>query len=231
MGNLLIVESKNDKVFIEKLVEVMNLDQIKLDKPIYIDDYECLEGLDERKLVNALKSLSNSVKKRAIGKAGIILDQDNFTEAQRLEFVDRCVSQVFQKNDRLDKVGHLIPVETDTHIPLQLGCYFTQMNQQGELETVLRAIKTQDSPYADCLENWRECLKKYNQDMSNKDFDKFWFSIYLRYDTCSKEERKQAGRKCSMSALEYVLREKSHILDFDHPILEGWKSFLRLFAD
>lgn len=128
-------------------------------------------------------------------------------------------------------MGHLIPVETDTHIPLQLGCYFTQVNQQGELETVLRAIKTQDSPYADCLETWRDCLKQHHQEISDKAFDKFWLSIYLRYDTCSKEEQKQAGRKCSMSALEYVLREKSHILDFDHPILEAWKGFLRLFAD
>lgn len=69
MGNLLIVESKNDKIFIEKLLEVMNIDQIKIDKPICIDDYECLEGLDKKKLLNALKSLSNSVKKTCYWKS------------------------------------------------------------------------------------------------------------------------------------------------------------------
>ena len=31
MSNKLIVESKNDKIFIEKLIEILNLDNIKVD--------------------------------------------------------------------------------------------------------------------------------------------------------------------------------------------------------
>ncbi|MDB9516959.1 hypothetical protein PN466_08365 [Roseofilum reptotaenium CS-1145] len=113
MGNLLIVESKNDKIFIEKLIDIMNLNRIQVDNPISIDDYECLEGLDEKKLVKALNSLSNSVKKRQIDKAGIIIDRDDFTEVERLRFVEGCVDEVFKKIDPLDKVSDLIPVETD----------------------------------------------------------------------------------------------------------------------
>jgi hypothetical protein len=53
----------------------------------------------------------------------------------------------------------------------------------------------------------------------------------LRYDTCSSQESKQAGNKCSMSGFDYVLKNKSHILDFENPILDDLKNFLRLFVD
>lgn len=232
MANLLIVESKNDKLFLEKLIEIMNLDHLKIDEPICIDEYECLSGLDEKKLIAALESLSNSLPKRDIKKVGIIIDQDNYRQAERLNFVDKCVDNVFNKSYTIDDITDLIDITTkDTNIHLKIGCYFTNVHQTGELETVLKSIKTQPSPYADCLETWRSCIKNNQQDISDKDFDKFWFSIYLRYDTCSAKESKQAGRKCSMSAFDYVLNTKSHILDFESSILDDLKTFLRLFTD
>jgi len=49
VSNLLIVESKNDKIFIEALVKYLNINKIQLDKPICFeeDDYKCLQGLDQ----------------------------------------------------------------------------------------------------------------------------------------------------------------------------------------
>lgn len=43
MSNLLIVESKNDKLFLEALIEHLNLSYIQVDEyPIcYIDEFEC----------------------------------------------------------------------------------------------------------------------------------------------------------------------------------------------
>ena len=231
MSNILIVESKNDKIFIEKLIEILNFDNIEIDEPICVDDYECLDGWSKTAIIRALKSLSASLPKKNITKIGIVIDQDKHTKQERLNLINECVEQVFTKSALLNDVSSLIEVKSNFDISLQLGCYFTNVNGQGELETVLKTIKTQLSPHADCLESWRNCLKGTGKNISDKDFDKFWISNYIRYDTCSPQESKQAGRKCGMSAFDYVLKEKSHIFDFEHPVLDGLKAFLKLFKD
>ncbi|WP_017302832.1 hypothetical protein [Spirulina subsalsa] len=52
---------------------------------------------------------------------------------------------------------------------------------------------------------------------------------YLRYDTCNYEERSQAGKKCSYGNLEYIMKNKIHIWNLEHPDLEPLKFFLALF--
>jgi hypothetical protein len=238
MTNILIVESKNDKIFIEKLIEILNLDNIKVDKPICepedpinIDKYKCLNGLNQSLMVEALVSLSNSLIKNDINKIGLIIDQDLHTREQRLTFINSCVNEVFETSTSLDDINKLITVINKNKIPLQLGCYFTNVNGKGELETLLKAIRIEPSDYADCLEAWRECVIAKGKKISQKDFDKFWVSNYIRYDTCSRNESKQADRKCSWRAFDYVLKEKSHIFDFEDPVLNELKDFLKLFKD
>ncbi len=233
MTNILIVESKNDKIFIEKVIEVLNLNNISIDEPICVDDYNCLNGLNKDLLTTSIKSLSDDLSKRDIRKVGIILDQDNDTLRERLDFVNECVEQVFEKQDSvtLKDTCSLIEVKTKSNIPFALGCYFMNVNGVGELETVLKAIKTKDSPHADCLTNWRDCLTTQNKIIDNKEFDKFWLSNYIRFDTCSTRESKQAGTKCSMRNFDYVLQNKADIFDFENSVLEDLKTFLKLFTD
>jgi len=231
MSNILIVESKNDKIFIEKLIEILNFDNIEIDEPICVDDYECLDGWSKTAIIRALKSLSASLPKKNITKIGIVIDQDKHTKEQRLNLINECVDQVFTKSAILNDVSSLIEVKSNFDISLQLGCYFTNVNQQGDLDTLLKAIKTQDSDYADCLESWRNCIKEHEKTISNEDFDKFWVNNYIRFDTCLKKESGQAYRKCSMYNFDYILENKSHIFDFDNPVLDEIKAFLKLFKD
>jgi hypothetical protein len=231
MSNILIVESKNDKIFIEKLIEILNFDNIEIDEPICVDNYECLDGWSKTAIIRALKSLSASLPKKNITKIGIIIDQDKQTKEERLNLINECVDQVFTKSVLLNDVSSLIEVKSNFDISLQLGCYFTSVNQQGDLDTLLKAIKTQDSDYADCLESWRNCVKEQEKTISNEDFDKFWVNNYIRFDTCLKKERSQAYRKCSMYHFDYILENKSHIFDFDNPVLDEIKAFLKLFKD
>jgi hypothetical protein len=231
MSNILIVESKNDKIFIEKLIEILNFDNIEIDEPICVDDYECLDGWSKTAIIRALKSLSVSLPKKNITKIGIVIDQDKHTKEQRLNLINECVDQVFTKSAILNDVSSLIEVKSNFDISLQLGCYFTNVNQQGDLDTLLKAIKTQDSDYADCLESWRNCIKEHEKTISNEDFDKFWVNNYIRFDTCLKKESGQAYRKCSMYNFDYILENKSHIFDFDNPVLDEIKAFLKLFKD
>ncbi|TAD92738.1 MAG: hypothetical protein EA000_02070, partial [Oscillatoriales cyanobacterium] len=94
MSNIVIVESKNDKIFMQAMVEKLNCD-IQVASPIYIDDYQSLEGLSETELIKALKNLERKIDRKDIEKIGIIIDIDNFSEQERLRFVDRCIKQVF----------------------------------------------------------------------------------------------------------------------------------------
>ncbi|MCU0541251.1 MAG: hypothetical protein MUE44_03585 [Oscillatoriaceae cyanobacterium Prado104] len=229
MSNIVIVESKNDKIFMQAMVEKLNCD-IQVASPIYIDDYKSLEGLSERELIKALKNLERKIDQKDIEKIGIIIDLDNDSEQERLNLVNKCVKQVFE-SETLSSTKQFIDICTaDIGTKAKLACYFTNFEGTGELETVLKAIKARESPHADCLNSWKTCIENQGQQIDRKDFDKFWVSIYLRYDTCSIQEQKQAGRKCSMSGFDYVMEHKKDIWDWTHPALDDLKAFFKLFC-
>ena len=79
MSNIVIVESKNDRIFMQAMVEKLNYD-LQVASPIYIDDYKSLEGLSKTELIKALKALEANIDKRDIEKIGIIIDIDNDSE-------------------------------------------------------------------------------------------------------------------------------------------------------
>jgi uncharacterized protein YqgV (UPF0045/DUF77 family) len=228
VSNIVIVESKNDKIFMQAMVEKLNCD-IQVASPIYIDDYKSLEGLSETELIKALKNLERKIDQKDIEKIGIIIDLDNDSEQERLKLVNKCIQEVFE-SETLLSTKQFIDICTDHGTNAKLACYFTNVGGQGELETLLKAIKARDSPYADCLNSWKTCIESQGQEITQKDFDKFWVSIYLRYDTCSDREQKQAGRKCSMSGFDYVMQHKKDIWDWDNPALDDLKEFFRLFC-
>jgi len=185
-----------------------------------------------------LKSLINDIKngRKEIRKIGIILDIDKNGLRQRIKFVNSQLKQLkclLGKQYRIVEAGQFIPLtvptddEDDEEILIELACYFMNVEGIGELETVLKAIKAKESLYADCLQNWRDCLKSHNQEISEKIFDKLWLHYYIRYDTCSKEEQRLAGYSCDVRKLDYVF--KPDIFNFDHEVLNELKAFLRMF--
>ncbi len=226
--NKLIVESKNDKAFIEALIQHLNV-AVEVDKPIFIDDFESLDGLNPTKLTLKLNDVFSEVAKKPIEKIGILLDIDNEGMANRIELVNDCLQKTAAKSSTLIiNTNQLMRYEIEG-VSVEIACFFTNVNGIGELETVLKAIKSQNSIYADCLKNWKDCLEKNGKSISNKEFDKFWVSNYVRFDTCSNKESKQAGNKCSLQNFDYVLRKTPSVFDFEHPVLGELKDFLKLF--
>jgi hypothetical protein len=138
---------------------------------------------------------------------------------------------VFDEAESLSSTKQFIDICTERGTTSKLACYFTNVRGKGELETLLKAIKARESPYADCLDSWRSCIEeKEGKKIKQKDFDKFWISNYIRYDTCSKQDQKQVEKKCSMHGFEYVMEHKKDIWDWDNPALDDLKEFFTLFC-
>ena len=222
MKSLIIVESHNDKYFVEKLREVLDLENIELKEPICnITDYECLNGLSEQKLTKTFED----IKFDQYQKIGIIIDADNEGIENRIALINRCVRAVedVPANFEIVEINKFIKIES---LEVEIGCYITNKDGLGELETVLKEIASKDTTHADCLEAWKNCLKeKGKPEISQKDFDKFWVSNYLRFDTCLPSEKSQAGRKCN-----YEAGIKKDIWDFENQILDDLKEFLKLVS-
>lgn len=234
--NKLIVESKNDKIFIEAFIRHLQL-EAEVDTPICsIDDFECLDGLSEKKLSIKLEELLDEVAKKGLYKIGVVIDIDKSSIIERLNLVSNSLNQALKNKEiapiekGFEKINQFVSVPIDESITVEIACFFTNLDGKGELETVLKAIKTQDSIYADCLEAWRDCLQKGGQSISRKDFDKFWLNNYIRFDTCSRKDKTQAERKCSLQNFDYVMENKSEIFNFKSEILTDLKSYLKLFS-
>jgi len=234
VSNWLVVESKNDQAFFQALVQHLNIENVKFNTPVcHIDDFECMDGLNVKKLTASLRRLRNEFAKTNIRAIGILLDHDGKFQ-QRLDMVNQAGRDAFDCDLNFTQSSEsrniVLEVSPGDEITLRISFCLVGVGDRGELETVLKAIYTQEAIYADCLDAWRDCLKEQDKPISDKDFEKAWLNNYIRYDTCSRKERKQAGRKCSMSAFEYVMKNKPAIWDFDHPVLAELKAFLNFFC-
>jgi hypothetical protein len=228
VSNRLIVESKNDQYFFQAIIKYLNF-EIEVDYiNISEEDYRCLDGSDHQKIKNLLNDLKAEIQKNDIQKVGIILDIDNNSVTDKILLINECIKNVFLTDVQLSGIKDFISIPIDDENSIDFACYFTNIDGKGELETVLKTIKSQKSIHADCLESWRNCLQEHDEIISDKDLNKFWISNYLRFDTCSKEDRKKAGKKCG---LQYVMENKTHIWNFEHSSLQELKDFLRLFID
>jgi hypothetical protein len=219
-NNLLIVESHNDKFFIERLKREIAAPDFNIDTPICnIDDYECLGGMNN--LEKKLKEICSDIKKRGLDKIGILLDADNEGIAARVALINQAVKSI----DSALSISSVNKWYESTFLQIQISCHILNVNGTGELETLLKTIKSKRSTYADCLSGWKACLASQEITINDKDFDKFWVSLYQRYDCCTDQEQKQAGRKCNP---ETSLIEKD-MWDFSHEALNDLKSYLMMF--
>lgn len=231
MKNLLIVESENDKYFVEALIDHININSLEVSNGVIcdIDDYECLDGLSSKKLVYVLRAVKSKAKKDNISNLGILIDLDEKTVEERLELVNNSIKEVFPSENIISKENDFTVFQIDKFQNINIAVYFTKVDGAGELETILKEIKSLESPYADCLSSWQDCLInngiRDGNGLKKKDFDKFWIQVYIRYDACSRREQKQAGRKCST----HVSMRKA-IWNFEHECLIELKCFLRLIS-
>lgn len=232
--NKLIVESKNDAAFVQALVNHINA-KAEVEEISIIEEFEDLGvGLSEQRLTQKIGDVLDEVRKKDVQKIGVLIDLDKESIENRIILVNKCLKKaLFEKGfgentEGVSSINAFATIKIDEATNIEFACYFTNVDGKGELETVLKKIKNQNSDYADCLEKWRNCLTEKGKDVSDKEFDKFWISNYIRFDTCSNKDKGQAERKCSMQNFDFVLENK-RIFNFDDALLTDLKSFLKLF--
>lgn len=214
--NKLIVESHNDKIFVEKLKSVLNIKNLEISQPLCnVDEFICLDGLG-----NLEKKLKD-IKLDELDKLGILLDADEIGVQKRIAEIN----EVFEKVGIDIKLENINEFKKDIKNDLDISCHILNIKDKGSLDHILKTIAKNPSCYADCLSAWKECLEKKGEKVSETVFTKFWVNNYLRFDTCTKDEQKRISKNCNLQkALE------KDVWDFNNPTLDSLKEFLKLFS-
>ena len=213
--NKLIVESDNDKIFIEKLKSILNIDNLEISQPLCsIDEFICLDGLG-----NLEKKLKD-IKLDELDKLGILIDADEVGIEKRISEINGILKKVGIEVEFKD----INEFQKDSKNDIEIACHILNIEYRGSLDNILKTIAKGKSEYADCLKAWKECLEDKGESVSDTIFTKFWVNNYLRFDTCDEEEQKKSSKKCNFEkALE------KDVWDFEHKSLDSLKDFLKLF--
>ena len=245
--NILIVESENDQYFIQGLVNSLNNTDTTV---CCIDDFKH-SSLDPIKLKTQIGS---ALTQNGVSKIGVMLDLDENTFEDRIKLVNEALDAALKENFDVDvkilksieRTNEFIDIYKDELITVKFACYFTNIDGQGELETLLKEIKTRDSVFADCLlEGWQTCLTQKGKkivgrgergDITHKEILKLWVDFYKRFDTLKKGDRNKDTTDWKNIWLGTV-NEKGKaipptgkdIFKLDHEKLNELTTFLKLF--
>lgn len=240
MPNFLIVESENDAAFINALLKHMNAANLTIQVgecvcELEISEFDAMNGCDEQKLIKSLEAAKNTLAKSPNAKLGILIDIDRAPNDdktaqdfqarihKRLGFINTAIEKLFGIPNLFSEMNQPKKLALDEFKEIEIITFLNNADGVGDLETILRAISNQPSDFADCLNAWNACIQNKGKSLSQKDFDKFWVQMYIGYDTCIGKEKQQKQRKCSsIPAME------KPIWDFDSPLLDDLKTFLRL---
>lgn len=228
--NAIITEGVDDRQFLEALAKNLNSNQ----EGACNIDCTAMKSLSKSKLVDDLMAKVGEIRRGKIRRIGIVIDQDTYSQKERLNLLNEVVEEAYSSANVFQAVNTLYTISIDADTTVELACYFMNIDGAGELETVLKVIKTQPSPHADCLEAWRNCILEKSKTLTEKQFIKLWIGNYIRLDTCfTSKFRKEADKYCSMRSLDRILARTGDKITFNlqHPTLDSLKEFLQLFPN
>ncbi|MEA5425022.1 DUF3226 domain-containing protein [Arcicella lustrica] len=238
---IIIVEDDNDKHTFEAIIRYFNLsEQINVSITPPLIEWKSVQ--DERNtekptaLIRALVGLRNDFNKEKYDKVGIIRDMDDRTKEERISLINNALKEAYpdEVNAEIEDVNSLLPItfiqnSTENELTIRFACHFVNLNGQGEIEDILKAIKKLPSEIADCIDaHLPECLRNDDEKLRDKELVKLWINHYLRYDTLTK-----ADRNSNYTKWENVMKYRAEdLFDFQQeiPELQALVSFLRLLV-
>jgi hypothetical protein len=247
--HILIVESKNDAAFIRALLRHLQLASVETqaveNEEIEMETLENFEGdgpktyngLSKTTLEQKLKNIYKEIDKSyaSLQNIGIIIDADDKGKELQIDLCNQAVTKVFGEiNITEDKKFKTVDfIINEEKISLGFDFFCMNVDNSGELTSVLRKIKKADSFYADCLvECWQPCYSAKNipkeKSITANQFDKLWVEIFLKYDTTSKSNRNKNSANLGL-VFEGKEEKGKTIFDFESPYLQELTSFLHTF--
>lgn len=243
-NSLIIVEDNNDQYTFEAIIRHFGLteDLSVNPKPKNIDWQAVPKENDLSKpnaLVRELKALKNDFSKEKFDKVGIIRDMDNSIEADMLLLINNALKEAYPiEYQELTSCNTSVPFEfeqnsTGKKLIINFACHFVGIDSEGvrngEIEDILKAIKSEPSPLADCVDkHLPECLKLNGEkSLKDKDLVKLWINHYQRYDTLAKKNRTD-----EFTSWKNVMGKRAKIFDFKNklPEFQELKHFLKNMA-
>jgi hypothetical protein len=239
---LLIVEDDSDKYTFEAILRHINLNNTIAVTTTPVIEWKSIadenNSLKPNGLIKGLKALLNDISNEKYDKIGIIRDMDTNSKEDRLLLVNTALKAAYPKEaQNIDDVNKLVPFSfqqngTEETLTIQFACYFVHVINEkgiakGEIEDILKAIKKEPSPIADCVDKQLpSCLEINGEDeLREKDLVKLWFNNYQRYDTLPKEQRTNP-----FTTIKYIMEHRTAIFDFGKDIkeLDDLKAFLKM---
>ncbi len=238
---IIIVEDENDKHTFEAIIRHFNLSEqinVSITPPLI----EWKSVADERNtekptaLIKALAGLRNDFYLEKYDKVGIIRDMDDRTKEERILSINNALKEAYpdEVKSEIEDVNLLLPItfiqnSTENELTIHFACHFVNLNGQGEIEDILKAIKKLPSEIADCIDtHLPNCLSNNDEKLRDKELVKLWINHYLRYDTLPKANRNSIHTKW-----ENVMKYRAeNLFDFEQEIPELLElvSFLRLLV-
>jgi hypothetical protein len=242
--SLIIVEDNNDQYTFEAIIRHIGLteDLSVNPKPKNIDWQAIPKESDPNKptaLISELKALKNDFSNEKYDKVGIIRDMDNSSEADMLLLINNALREAYpDEYQELKSCNTSVPFEfkqnsTGNILTIYFACHFVGIDskgvRKGEIEDILKAIKSKSSPLADCVDkHLPECLDLQGANsLRDKDLVKLWINHYQRYDTLVKKNRTD-----EFTSWKNVMEKRSEIFDFTSELSEfqELKDFLNNMA-
>ena len=231
-GTLIIVEDENDKWTFEAIIRSVKveghltvIDTPEIDYTMITDE----NTIKPTALINGLKSLRNDFSKLTYNKVAIIRDMDQSNDVERLNIINIALKEAYPEEEvKLSESNRFqsfffLQNSTEKKINILFACYFVGLTEngvkKGEIEDILKAIKTKPSPVADCVDkNLPICLKLKPEKLKDKDLVKLWVNNYVRYDTLEKKDR-----SAKLTKWENVMKDRLELFDFNNTEIADFK--------
>lgn len=232
--HILFVEGESDEKFFKTLLQYSQKKE-DINTSVQAINFSKIGGSDEKKLIATFKSIRTDLRNGNINSVGVIIDIDNYSLEQRIEQINNAANQAFNDYQFTNFSATINSVQLKPNNIVSIPFSFQiikDVTGQGNLETLLQNIVTQNPIAASCLEDWKNCAAAKGVKIKQSDFAKFWKEVYVRYDYCSnKELAKHAAENCTFEkSLENMLIEaKPKAWNFEHDTLKDLRNYLNQF--